>query len=96
MRFSAPSLRSRSKEPSLNTGQSCRISTSAAPRCSIAPCRTSVRPLRSESRARPTNVASAPIASEIGLKGLSSEPYGVDLVILPVSDVGEYWPLVRP
>jgi hypothetical protein len=52
--------------------------------------------LRSESIARPTNVASAPRASETGLNGWSSEPMGVDLVIFPTSDVGEYWPLVSP
>ena len=45
---------------------------------------------------RATKVASAPSASETGLNGLSSEPIGVDLVILPRSLVGEYWPLVRP
>ena len=55
-----------------------------------------MRPLRSESSARPTNVASAPSASEIGLNGWSTEPIGVDLVTLPSSDVGEYWPLVSP
>ena len=43
-----------------------------------------------------TKVASAPRATEIGLNGESSEPIGEDLVILPSSDVGEYWPLVRP
>ena len=26
----------------------------------------------------------------------SSDPYGVDLVTLPSSDVGEYWPFVNP
>jgi hypothetical protein len=46
--------------------------------------------------ARPTNVASAPRASETGLNGWSSEPMGVDLVTFPTSDVGEYWPLVSP
>ena len=45
---------------------------------------------------RATNVASAPSASEIGLNGVSSDPIGVDLVILPTSEVGEYWPLVSP
>ena len=89
-------LRSTSKLPSLKIGQSWKISTNAVPRCSAAACSTAVRPLRSESMARPTNVASAPSASETGLKGWSTEPYGVDLVILPSSDVGEYWPLVSP
>ncbi len=41
-------------------------------------------------------VASAPIASEMGLNGRSAVPNGVDLVFLPNSEVGEYWPLVRP
>ena len=45
---------------------------------------------------RATKVASAPRASETGLNGLSSEPIGVDLVTLPISEVGEYWPLVSP
>ena len=45
---------------------------------------------------RATKVASAPSASETGLNGVSSDPIGVDLVILPSSEVGEYWPLVRP
>ncbi len=55
-----------------------------------------MRCLRSESTVRATNEASAPIASDTGLKGASSEPIGVDLVILPISDVGEYWPFVSP
>jgi hypothetical protein len=45
---------------------------------------------------RATNVASAPIASESGLNGQSSEPIGVDFVTFPSSDVGEYWPFVSP
>ena len=45
---------------------------------------------------RATNVPSAPSASETGLNGVSSEPIGVDLVTLPISEVGEYWPLVSP
>src|ERR1700745_2887460 len=92
-RSAAPSLRSASNDPSLKIGQSCRISTTAAPRCSAAARSTSVRPLRSESSARPTKVASAPSASDTGLNGWSSDPMGVDLVTLPTSDVGEYWPL---
>ncbi len=55
-----------------------------------------MRCLRSESTVRATKVASAPRASETGLNGLSTEPIGVDLVTLPGSEVGEYWPLVRP
>jgi hypothetical protein len=31
-----------------------------------------------------------------GVEGRSSEPYGVDLAFFPISEVGEYWPLVRP
>ena len=38
----------------------------------------------------------APSASETGLKGWSIEPNGVDLVIFPSSDVGEYCPFVSP
>ena len=64
--------------------------------CCAAARSTAVRCLRSESIVRATNVASAPSASDTGLNGESSEPIGVDLVILPSSEVGEYWPLVRP
>ena len=46
--------------------------------------------------ARPTNVASTPSATEIGLNGWSTDPIGVDLVTFPTSEVGEYWPLVSP
>jgi hypothetical protein len=45
---------------------------------------------------RATNDASAPRARAAALNGWSSEPNGVDLVTLPTSLVGEYWPLVRP
>ena len=45
---------------------------------------------------RATKVAPAPSASASGLNGWSIEPNGVDLVRLPSSEVGEYWPLVRP
>ena len=37
-----------------------------------------------------TNVASAPIVSESGLNGQSSEPIGVDFVLVPRGLVGEY------
>ena len=50
----------------------------------------------SVSTLRATNEASAPSASETGLKGWSCEPKGVDLVTLPSSLVGEYCPLVKP
>ena len=50
----------------------------------------------STSTVRATKVASAPSASATGLNGWSSEPNGVDLVTLPSSLVGEYWPLVSP
>jgi hypothetical protein len=45
---------------------------------------------------RATNVPSAPSARETGLNGWSTEPIGVDLVIFPGSEVGEYCPLVSP
>ena len=45
---------------------------------------------------RATKVVSAPMTSASGLNGRASEPYGVDLVFLPNSEVGEYCPLVRP
>ncbi len=62
----------------------------------MAAVSTSVRCARCESTVRATKVASAPRASEIGLNGRSTEPAGLDLVTLPCSDVGEYWPLVSP
>ena len=57
---------------------------------------TDWRCLRSESMVRATKVASAPSASDSGLNGVSAEPTGVDFVILPISEVGEYCPLVSP
>ena len=85
-----------SKAPSLKTLQFWYISTKAAPSCSWARRKVSCMWLRSMSWVRATKVASAPRARLIGLKGVSSEPNGVDLVTLAISEVGEYWPLVRP
>ena len=51
---------------------------------------------RSMSWVRATKLASAPKATETGLNGSSMLPAGVDFVTLPISLVGEYWPLVRP
>ena len=51
---------------------------------------------RSMSWVRATKVASAPMATLTGLNGWSRLPNGVDLVTLPTSLVGEYWPLVSP
>ena len=61
------------------------------------------------SRLKPTNAVNhsqftftknglegTPSASETGLNGWSTDPIGVDLVTLPTSEVGEYWPLVSP
>ena len=45
---------------------------------------------------RATKLASAPSARATGLNGWSCDPNGVDLVTLPCSLVGEYWPFVRP
>ena len=45
---------------------------------------------------RATKVASAPNATLIGFKGISTEPKGEDLVFFPSSLVGEYCPLVKP
>ena len=66
------------------------------PRWAVAARSTPVRCLRSLSSVRATNVASAPSASETGLNGVSTDPIGVDFVTFPLSDVGEYWPLVSP
>ncbi len=85
-----------SKAPSLNTLQFCSTSTNAAPLCSWARRKVSCMWARSMSWVRATNVASAPRASETGLKGVSTDPKGVDLVTLATSEVGEYCPLVRP
>src|ERR1700683_1170730 len=82
--------------PSLKILQFCKISTKAAPLCAAACFNVSRRCDWKTSTERATNVASDPIASEIGLNGRSAEPYGVDLDFLPTSDVGAYWPLVRP
>jgi hypothetical protein len=38
----------------------------------------------------------APIATDSGLNGWSTDPNGVDFVTLPSSDVGEYCPFVNP
>ncbi len=45
---------------------------------------------------RATKVASAASAIESGMIGVSMVPAGVDLVFLPISEVGDAWPLVRP
>jgi len=45
---------------------------------------------------RATKLASAPKARLTGLKGTSGDPAGLDLVRLPFSLVGEYWPFVKP
>ena len=85
-----------SKAPSLKTLQFCSTSTKAAPSCSWARRNVSCMWARSMSWVRATKVASAPRASETGLNGVSTEPNGVDLVTLATSEVGEYWPFVRP
>src|SRR5207253_2645259 len=53
-----------------------KISTNAAPLCAAARRSTSVRPGLSVSIARATNVASAPSATDSGLKGKSTLPIG--------------------
>ena len=85
-----------SKAPSLKTLQFCSTSTKAAPLCRWARRNISCMWARSMSWVRATKVASAPRASDTGLNGVSTEPNGVDLVTLATSDVGEYWPLVKP
>src|SRR5271154_6200350 len=82
--------------PSLKMLQFCRISTNAEPLCAAACFSVSFKCDWKTSTERATKVASAPMASEMGLNGRSTEPNGVDLAFLPISDVGEYWPLVRP
>ena len=41
-------------------------------------------------------IATGISATLTGLNGWSSDPIGVDFVILPSSLVGEYWPFVSP
>src|ERR1700737_5629481 len=82
--------------PSLKMLQFVRISTKAEPLCAAACLSVSFRCAWKTSTERATKVASAPMASEIGLNGRSTEPNGVDFVFLLNSDVGEYWPLVKP
>ena len=43
-----------------------------------------------ESTVRAMKLASAPMATPMGLAGFSMEPSGLDLVRLPISEVGEY------
>jgi hypothetical protein len=45
---------------------------------------------------RATNRAPLPSAKAQGLAGRSTEPNGVDGLRVPMRDVGEYCPLVRP
>src|SRR5438046_1892759 len=92
----APASLTGANASSLKIGQFWKISMNAEPLWSAAARSTDCRCLRSESIDRATKVASAPSASDTGLNGWSSEPYGVDLVTLPCSEVGEYWPLVSP
>ncbi len=68
----------------------------AEPLCAAAFFSVSFKCCWKTSTERATKVASAPMASEIGLNGRSVVPNGVDLVFLPISEVGEYWPLVSP
>ena len=58
--------------------------------------KTSIMCLRSRSWVRATKLASAPSATAQRVERRIDEPNGVDLVTLPTSEVGEYWPLVRP
>ena len=81
---------------SLKTGQFCRISTKAVPLCCWARRRVSCMCEASTSIVRATKVAPAPSAKEMGSTGWSIEPPGVLFVFMPTSEVGEYWPLVRP
>src|SRR5438105_1361250 len=85
-----------SKAPSLKTGQFCQICTNAAPLCWAARRRTVARCAVSVATLRATKVAPAPRAMVSGLKGRSTVPYGLDLVRLPSSLVGDACPLVRP
>ena len=62
----------------------------AEPLCAAACLRVSFRWDWKTSTERATKVASAPIASDTGLNGRSTEPNGVDFVFLLNSEVGEY------
>src|SRR6266853_3534228 len=80
---------------SLYTLQFWRISTKAAPLWAAARFSVSSMWAMLRSTVRATKVAPAASANAHGLTGRSAEPTGVDLVTLPSSLVGEYWPLVR-
>ena len=63
-----------SQAPSLKMLQFWRISMKAVPLCAAARRKTALRCGWKTSTDRATNVASAPSASEAGLKGRSTEP----------------------
>jgi len=74
-----------------------RQSMREKPRCSIPFCTSSAICFTSPLNARATYVAPADRARAIGSIGFSMTPAkGVDFVFMPISDVGEAWPVVRP
>ena len=72
-----------------------KISTKAAPLWACAAFSTSGR-FFDTSKARATKRALTPSAKAQGLSGRSTEPIGVDGLVVPTRLVGEYWPLVSP
>ena len=64
--------------------------------CAAARSSTSLMWLTSTSRVRATKVASAASASDNGRNGVSNDPSGLDLVMVPARAVGEYCPLRAP
>ncbi len=57
---------------------------------------TSFRCRASPEKALATNVAPAASAKVSGFTGFSTLPSGVDFVTMPICDVGDAWPVVRP
>ena len=81
---------------SLKMLQFWKISTKAVPEWAAAALRVSCRCCLNTSTDRATNPHSAPRARLRGFRGESTDPKGVDLVLFPSSEVGEYCPLVSP
>jgi len=72
-----------------------KISIKAAPLCAWAAFRTFGSSFDT-SKPRATKRAPAPSAKAQGCAGRSTEPNGVDGLLVPTRLVGEYCPLVSP
>ena len=72
-----------------------KISMNAAPWWACAAISTSGS-FFDTSKPLATKRAPAPRAKAQGCAGRSTEPSGVEGLLVPIRLVGEYWPLVRP